>query len=333
MRKKLTCILLSIMLCFTSMDHIVFAEQTSADYMTETETQQTEETGEEEERRAIDHTEIESEGSIETNTENYSETVSEIETKSIETTANTTEIETLEESDIEKTVNGETESEIQTTAETESETETTTEIEEKSKRKAVKASGKDITRIEWLSALTNAFEMTVEENNYPDNYFSDISSDSSCYHNVMLAAEFGLIDVEAGEAFYTDDAATREFAVHTLNLCLQYAPVSENYTFEESGTVLYPDDIQVALELEWFELDTENRFYPDQAQKESEKDSLIQLAQEEVLSQKVDSDYNNSFHFKEDVIVLSEGANAALTDDDEITLTDCDTERVVSETH
>ena len=337
MRKKLTGILLSIILSFTSMDNIVFAEQADAVYMTESETQQTEE-AEEEERKTVDYTEIESESSIEINTENYTEIISEIETESLLTTASTTEIETQEESDTEKTVIEESgtndseicdtepiaESEIQTT--TEIETETMSEIKEKDKRRTTKATGKDITRIEWLNALTNTFEMTVEENNYPDNYFSDISPDSSYYHNVMLAAEFGLIDVEAGEAFCPDADATREFAVHTLNLCLQYAPLSENYTFAESETVLYPEDIQVAVELEWFELDTDNRFYPEQTLKESEKDFLIELAQEEVLSQKVDSNYHNSFHFKEGVIVLPEGVNAALTNDDEITLTDCDIE-------
>ena len=319
------------------MDNIVFAEQADAVYMTESETQQTEE-AEEEERKTVDYTEIESESSIEINTENYTEIISEIETESLLTTASTTEIETQEESDTEKTVIEESgtndseicdtepiaESEIQTT--TEIETETMSEIKEKDKRRTTKATGKDITRIEWLNALTNTFEMTVEENNYPDNYFSDISPDSSYYHNVMLAAEFGLIDVEAGEAFCPDADATREFAVHTLNLCLQYAPLSENYTFAESETVLYPEDIQVAVELEWFELDTDNRFYPEQTLKESEKDFLIELAQEEVLSQKVDSNYHNSFHFKEGVIVLPEGVNAALTNDDEITLTDCDIE-------
>ena len=337
MRKKLTGILISIILSFTSMDNIVFAEQADAVYMTESETQQTEE-AEEEERKTVDYTEIESESSIEINTENYTEIISEIETESLLTTASTTEIETQEESDTEKTVIEESgtndseicdtepiaESEIQTT--TEIETETMIEIKEKDKRRTTKATGKDITRIEWLNALTNTFEMTVEENNYPDNYFSDISPDSSYYHNVMLAAEFGLINVEAGEAFCPDADATREFAVHTLNLCLQYAPLSENYTFAESETVLYPEDIQVAVELEWFELDTDNRFYPEQTLKESEKDFLIDLAQEEVLSQKVDSNYHNSFHFKEGVIVLPEGVNAALTNDDEITLTDCDIE-------
>ena len=29
----------------------------------------------------------------------------------------------------------------------------------------------EVTRIEWLKALTKAFEMEVEERNYPDNYY------------------------------------------------------------------------------------------------------------------------------------------------------------------
>ena len=35
-----------------------------------------------------------------------------------------------------------------------------------------------VTRAEWLSDLVDTFEMTVEDYNYPDNYFSDLESSS-----------------------------------------------------------------------------------------------------------------------------------------------------------
>jgi len=76
--------------------------------------------------------------------------------------------------------------------------------------------GDEVTRLEWLTALTQTFEMTVEEDNYSDNYYSDISSDHENYYEIMLATEFGLVDVEAGGEFRPDDAATREFAAHTI---------------------------------------------------------------------------------------------------------------------
>lgn len=38
----------------------------------------------------------------------------------------------------------------------------------------VHAEETSITRVQWLHDLTELFDMTVEEDNYPDNYFSDI---------------------------------------------------------------------------------------------------------------------------------------------------------------
>lgn len=78
----------------------------------------------------------------------------------------------------------------------------------------------EVTRIEWLKALTETFEMTVEEDNYPDNYYSDMDSSSENYYEVMLATEFGLVDVEAGDPLRPDEPATREFVAHTINLCI-----------------------------------------------------------------------------------------------------------------
>ena len=58
-----------------------------------------------------------------------------------------------------------------------------------------------VTKVEWLDALADAFEMSVDNDNYVDNYYSDLNSDSPYYHTVMLATEFGLVDIEAGSEF------------------------------------------------------------------------------------------------------------------------------------
>lgn len=80
----------------------------------------------------------------------------------------------------------------------------------------------EVTRIQWLQKLTETFDMTVEADNYPDNYYSDVSSDDSYYRDVMVATEFGLIDQEPGTELKPNEPATREFAAHTLNFCLGY---------------------------------------------------------------------------------------------------------------
>lgn len=138
-----------------------------------------------------------------------------------------------------------------------------------------------ISRIEWISALVHTFDMQVAEDNYPDNYFSDINSGSEYYYDVMLATEFGLIDVEAGEQFKPDEPATREFASHTLNLCLGYVLEEENYTFSEASGVKYPVDIQVAVNESWFELNN-GAFLPNQPITEAEKDGMIAFAKEKI---------------------------------------------------
>ena len=62
-------------------------------------------------------------------------------------------------------------------------------------------SGEAVSRIEWLRELIAAFELNLDKENYPDNYYSDIDAKSEYYHDIMVATGYGLIDVEAGEAF------------------------------------------------------------------------------------------------------------------------------------
>lgn len=112
-----------------------------------------------------------------------------------------------------------------------------------------------VTRSQWIQQLVVAFSMEVEEDNYPDNYFSDIDDSMDFYRDIMVATEFGVIDIEAGQPFCPDDPATREFAAHTLNYCLGFQ-LDDNaaYTFAEAEDVSYPDDIQVAIDKGWFAL-------------------------------------------------------------------------------
>lgn len=68
----------------------------------------------------------------------------------------------------------------------------------------VMAEEKPVSRIEWVQQLVKAFDMTVEEDNYPDNYFSDMEETSTGYRDLLVAVEFGVIDLEAGLAFEPD---------------------------------------------------------------------------------------------------------------------------------
>ena len=110
------------------------------------------------------------------------------------------------------------------------------------------ADAAEVTRAQWVQELVKTFSMTVVEDNYPDNYFSDLTGDEEYYRDILVAVEFGVIDLEAGLPFEPEAAATREFCAHTLNFCLGYQLNEDSeYTFTESQTAEYPDDIQIAI--------------------------------------------------------------------------------------
>ena len=186
---------------------------------------------------------------------------------------------------------------------------------------AVSQADASVTRLEWLKALTETFEFTVEEDNYPDNYYSDVDSGSADYYDIMLATEFGLVDVEAGEALRPDDAVSREFASHTLNLCLGYILEEDTYSFSEAETVTYPEDIQVAVNQGWFSLSNGN-FLPEQAVTQTEKNNMIAAAKE-TLVQSGDHSESNVFAFKAGVIVLPEETVLYSSDEDAFIIENC----------
>ena len=98
----------------------------------------------------------------------------------------------------------------------------------------------------------------------PDNYFSDVTADMANYRDILLAVEFGVIDLDEGEAFEPDKPATREFAAQTLNFCLEFQLGNDTtYTYSEAEEVSCPDDIQVAVNRGWFAL-YGNDFLPKQ---------------------------------------------------------------------
>lgn len=72
-----------------------------------------------------------------------------------------------------------------------------------------------ITRAEWLHNLVTVFEMTVESGAEPDNYFSDLDENHEYYSDIILALEFGVINVAAGEAMCPDEPVTRDFAANS----------------------------------------------------------------------------------------------------------------------
>jgi hypothetical protein len=179
-----------------------------------------------------------------------------------------------------------------------------------------------VTRIQWLKELTQTFEFSVEENNYPDNYYGDISSDYADYYTVMLATEFGVLDIEAGENVYPDEPATREFTAQTLNFCLGFQlEDNSTYTFSDSADTAYPEDAQVALNRGWFQL-IDGKFSPDTAITSTEKTSMLADAQAVLASAVVDENHDNTYQFADFVTVVPQTVPVSIDENDTVTLTD-----------
>ena len=180
-----------------------------------------------------------------------------------------------------------------------------------------------ITRAEWLHDLALIFEMSVEDENYPDNYFSDLSGESEYYYDVLLTVQFGLIDVEAGGEIAPNEVVTREFAAHTLNFCLGYQlEESESYTFDDADNCSYPADAQVALNREWFAA-VNGMFSPEAEVTAGEVRKMIEDAQVVMQEMTVDEEYENQYEFADaDVKEIPQGILVE-KDEDTLRITDC----------
>ncbi|MDD6202575.1 MAG: leucine-rich repeat protein, partial [Lachnospiraceae bacterium] len=160
-----------------------------------------------------------------------------------------------------------------------------------------------VSRGAWLAALLESFNLRVDQNMYGDEYFPDINADSAYYDTVMTAVVFGLVDVEAGDSFEPSQNCTREYAVYTLNKLLGFKNESLEYTFAEKEQVTYKDDIQVAIDKEWFGL-SEGYFYPETAITEADKEALLNYAYE--VCHQFEDEGDTGYEFLDSVINLDD---------------------------
>ena len=164
-----------------------------------------------------------------------------------------------------------------------------------------------ISRIEWVQMLVETFQMTVEGGSYPDNYYSDIDSTAEYYYDLMVAVDFGVIDLAAGLPFEPEEPATREFAAHTLNYCLAFQLDEPTYTYADTD-VTYRDDVQVAVNRSWFAL-VDNCFLPQQAVTVTEAEAMMADAKEVYFGTTVSENYNSTYQFTAKVTVIPDGTD------------------------
>ena len=179
-----------------------------------------------------------------------------------------------------------------------------------------------ITRVQWLHELVELFDMTVEADNYPDNYFSDISADDSYYRDIMVATEFGLVDVEEGYDMLPNNPVTREYAAYTMDICLGYAlGENETYEFGDSTDFTSQDDAhfkaaQIAVNHNWISL-TDGKFEPQKSLTQTEKGLMFSEAKTQIESQKISNDHDNTVKLADDIIEIPSEIECAFEEYDD----------------
>lgn len=182
------------------------------------------------------------------------------------------------------------------------------------------ASETGVTRADWLQKLVTTFDMTVDEDNYPDDYFNDLRSDSAYYRDIMVATEFGVVDIEAGQNVEPEKKVTREFAAHTLNYCLGYQ-LNEGieYSFSDAANCEYPADAQIAVERNWIGL-VNGKFVPAQEITSAEAAQMLQDAAQVLETAKVDEAAESNYKFADDVVVVPKGTEVSIDENDIVTI-------------
>ena len=186
-----------------------------------------------------------------------------------------------------------------------------------------KAAEGDITRGEWIHNLVDVFDMSLDDSSLPDNYYADVTEADTYYDDIMLAAGYGVIDLEAGKNFEPNEEVTREFAVHTLNFCLGYQLEEESqYAFSDAGECKYPNDDQVAVNRKWVSL-IDGKFVPEKLLEQSEAEKMLTDAENVLNETIIDTSHENKWELNNGVIEVPEYADVNI-DENIITINDED---------
>ena len=210
-------------------------------------------------------------------------------------------------------------------AETPTPTETPIPLEEITDSQDVvtyEMTGETVSRIEWVADIVSALGLSVDADQFPDDYYPDVTATDEHYQALMSAVANGLIDLDAGENFHPDDPTTREFAANTLNSRLGYIMQAESYSFTDSVDTAYADDLQVAVEQGWFAL-VDGKVLPQQAADAAELTAMQEKGKAAVANESIDTNYASSWTFAEDVVVIPDGTMASVDENDIVTITDC----------
>lgn len=179
------------------------------------------------------------------------------------------------------------------------------------------------TRGEWMSILVNQFDMTIEDGIVPDDYHGDIAG-TTYYEDILIAMNFGVIDVEPGDDFEPDKPVTREFVAQTLNYCLGFQlDENPNYTMSDVEDLTYPEDAQVAVNRGWFAL-IDGAFSKDTLMTMEERTNMLADAAEVWTSTIIDETHTDTYEFVDGVVVVPDGTEVTINDENNtVTINNC----------
>ncbi|MBQ5933800.1 MAG: leucine-rich repeat domain-containing protein, partial [Lachnospiraceae bacterium] len=179
----------------------------------------------------------------------------------------------------------------------------------------------DVTRLMVWEMLINAFHFSCAVEEYPDNYFNDISGSESYIDTIMLATVMGLTDVEAGQDLVPEGAATREFAACMMQQTVGRRATSESYTFSDTDDVSNKDAVQAAIDSGWFSL-VDGKFIPQQAVTAAEFSVLKKAAEDAYAERQMDSSLATKYTLKAGVKDLGEKKTRFSMEDSVLTIVD-----------
>ena len=319
MKKRMIAWLLCVCMTFTATPEMLFADVTAESQQTQEESSQSEkdpaetQTTEQENESGQESEKSDETKKVETETGEETE-IAETESTEKEKTSET------ESSEEEETTETESTEETETVEETETEVPEETESTEETLKRTL--SGDEISRIAWIQELVTLFDLTVEEDNYPDNYYSDISEDDSFYRDVMVACEYGMIDLEAGEEFRPEDAVTREFAAQTMNEMLGFVPETDSYTYQDATDVTYKEAAQIAVDRGWVTV-SDGKFLPEQPLTTEEHDAMIADAKQVLADAQIETEKENACTFASGVVIVAEGTAVSIDVDGTVMIENC----------
>ena len=181
------------------------------------------------------------------------------------------------------------------------------------------AAEETITRAEWIGDLVETFGIETDEEDYPDLYFTDITAESPAYDVVMCATDFGIVDIPSGQPFRPDDPVTREFAAETLNYCLGFQILDENFTYSDFADAAeqHRDDLQVAVNRGWFEL-TEGAVNPTANVTSTEIEAMLADAKAVLKSSDKFKTATTEVEFKDGVKVVPGQTEVSINEDETV---------------